>query len=107
MLRECLQLRHSSAHQMYLSCEEGADELFSQRQILSLFFNESSSVQSQLKEPRDGVLGRSIGCGLLPDKNFSDSALEEKQIMDLYPQRTDYISVTLLPCLTEGLKFLS
>lgn len=92
---------------MCLSCEEGADELFSQRQILSLFFNESTSVQSQLKEPWDGVLDWSIDCGLLPDKNFSDSTLEEKWIMDFHPQRTDYIRVTLLPCLTEGLKFLS
>lgn len=92
---------------MCLSCEEGADELFSQRQILSLFFNESTSVQSQLKEPWDGVLDWSIDCGLLPDKNFSDSTLEEKWIMDFHPQRTDCIRVTLLPCLTEGLKFLS
>lgn len=81
---------------MYLPCEEGADELFSQRQILSLFFNESPPVQSQLREPRDGILGRSIGCGLLPDKDFSDSALGEKWKMDFHPQRTDYISVTLL-----------
>lgn len=51
MLRECLQLRYSSAQQMFLPCEEGADELFSQRQILSLFFNESTRVQSQLREP--------------------------------------------------------
>lgn len=91
---------------MYLSCEEGADELFSQRQVLNLFFNQSTSVQSQLKEPWDAVLDRSIDCGLLPDKNFSDSTLEEKWIMDFHPQRADYISVTLLPCLTEGLKFL-
>lgn len=66
-----------------------------------------SLLQSQLKETCGRVLDRPIDCGLLPDKGFSDCTLKEKWIMDFHPQRTDFNSVTLLPCLTEGLKFLS
>lgn len=92
---------------MYLSVRKELMSCFHRGRFWAYFFNESTSVQSQLKEPWDGVLGWSIDCGLLPDKNFSDSALEEKWIMDFHPQWTDYISVILLPCLTEGLKFRS
>lgn len=74
---------------------------------MSLLFNESTLVQSQLKELQDRALDQPIDCGLLPDKDFGDSTLKEKSVTDFHPQRTAYVTVTLLPCLTEGLKFFS